>query len=83
VRSAPELLVAFSESRPLSNVTALRTEALRRRSSSYTPLILLVRILIYSFGLGQGLTTGTSHWLGLRALEKPYLYVGGLGAAPR
>jgi hypothetical protein len=25
-------------------------------------LILTDRILIYSFGMGQGLTTGTSHW---------------------
>ena len=45
-------------------------------------LILTDRILIYSFGMGQGLTTGTSHWFGLRALGKPYLHVGGLGAAP-
>ena len=49
---------------------------------SRTPLILLDRILIYSLGVGQGLTVGTSHWLGLSAWRKPYLHVGGLGAAP-
>ena len=32
--------------------------------------------------MGKGLTTGTSHWFGLGALGKPYLHVGGLGAAP-
>jgi hypothetical protein len=32
--------------------------------------------------VGKSLTTGTSHWFGLRALGKPYLHVGGLGAAP-
>ena len=45
-------------------------------------LILLDRILIYSFGMGKGLTTGTPHWFGLRSLGKPYLHVGGLGATP-
>lgn len=30
-------------------------------------LILPERILIYSFGVGQGLTAGISLWLGLRA----------------
>jgi hypothetical protein len=44
------------------------------------PLILLDRILIYSFGVGKGRTTGTSHWFGLRTLGKPYLHVGGLAA---
>jgi hypothetical protein len=46
---------------------------------SYQPLN---RILIYSFGVGKGLTTGTFHWFGLRALGKLYLHVGGLGIAP-
>jgi hypothetical protein len=32
----------------------------------------LDRILIYSLEVGKGLTTGTSHWFGLRALGKPY-----------
>ena len=32
--------------------------------------------------MGKCLTTGTSHWLGLRALGKNYLHVGGLGASP-
>lgn len=52
---------------PSSGVAALMTEALRGRSSSHTPLCLPDRILIYSFGVGQGIT---------------YLYVGGLGAVP-
>jgi hypothetical protein len=34
-----------------------------------------------SFGVGKGLTTGTSHWFDLRALGNPYLHVGGLCAA--
>ena len=57
------------------SVTALRTEALGWQSSSCTSLILPNRILIYSFGVFQGLAIGTSHWLGLRALGKPYLHV--------
>jgi hypothetical protein len=65
-----------------SEVLLLLGQRLRWQSSSRTPLILLDRILIYSFGVGQGLTTGTSHWLGPRALGKPYLHVGRLGAAP-
>jgi hypothetical protein len=32
--------------------------------------------------MGKGLTAGISHWFGLRALGKPYLLVGGLGAIP-
>jgi hypothetical protein len=59
-----------------------RKRKLGQRSSSHTPLILPDRILKYSFGVGKGLTTGTSHWFGLRALGKPYLHVGRLGAAP-
>ena len=43
--------------------------------------LLLASTIVSSFGMGQGLTTGTSHWLSLRALGKPYLHVGGLGAA--
>ena len=34
-------------------------------------------------GVIQGLTAGTSHWLGLRVWGKPYLHVGGLGAIPK
>ena len=45
------------------------TEALGQQSSFHTPLIFLYRIVIYSFGVGQCLTTGTSHWLGLRTWE--------------
>lgn len=68
MRSAAELQVVFCEIRSLPKCyTALRTEALGRRRSSCTSLILQNRILIYSFGAGQGLTTCTSHWLGLRA----------------
>ena len=33
-------------------------------------------------GVIQGLTAGTSHWLGLRVWGKPYLLVGRLGAFP-
>ena len=62
-------------------VTALWTEGSDNRVV-LAPLILPDRILIYSFGMGKGLTTGTSHWFGLRALGKPYLHVGGLCAAP-
>ena len=64
------------------SVTALRTEGSDDRVVLEHHLILPDRILIYSFGVGKGLTTGTSHWFGLRALGKPYLHVGGLGAAP-
>jgi hypothetical protein len=37
------------------------------RSNSHTALFLLHRLLMYGFGVGQGLTVGTSYWLGLRA----------------
>ena len=47
----------------------------------FAPLILADRILIYSLGMCKGLTTGTTLWFDLRALGKPYLHVGGLGAA--
>ena len=77
-----DLQVAFWESRLLPKCYSSKDRRLRQCSSSHTPLILLDRILIYSFGVGKGLTTGTSHWFGLRALGKPYLHVGGLGAAP-
>lgn len=62
----------FQESRSLpqsSSVMALMTEVLRQWSISRTPLILLDRILTYSFGVGQGLTAGISYWFGLRAWE--------------
>jgi hypothetical protein len=59
----------------------LGQKLLDEHSRSHTPLILPDRILIYSLGVGQGLTTGSSQWFGLRALGKPYLHVGGLGAA--
>lgn len=55
-----------SPSLPGGGVTALLTDALTQRSNSHTPLFLLVRILIYSFGVGQGLTVGASYRLGLR-----------------
>lgn len=47
-------------------VTAFMTEALRQQSSSHIPLFLLDRNNNYSFGVGQGVTAGTSHWLDLR-----------------
>lgn len=62
----------FGKSRPLRSVTALRTEGLDNRVVLCIPLILPDRILVYSFGVGKGLTTGTSHWFGLRALGKSY-----------
>jgi len=65
-------------SSPSSGVTALMTEALRRWSNSYTPLILLGRILIYSLGMGQGLIAGTSYWFGLRAWEYLIYIFGGV-----
>jgi hypothetical protein len=61
-----ELLEVFQVF-PSGSATALMTEALRQQNSSHTPLFLLDRILIYNFGVGQGLTTSTSRWLGLRA----------------
>lgn len=51
-------------SSPSSSVTALMTEALRLWSSSRTPSVLLDRVLNYSCWAGQGLTAGTSYWLG-------------------
>jgi len=54
---------------PSGGVTALMTEALRQWSNSCTPIILLNRILIYSFGMGLGRTAVTSYWFGLRAGE--------------
>ena len=62
-------------------LTALRTKGSDDRVV-LDPLILPDRILIYSFGVGKGLSTVTSHWFGLRALGNPYMHVGGLGAAP-
>lgn len=45
-----------------SRVIALKTEAVRQWSSSHIPLILLGRILMYSFEMDQGLTgSGTSY----------------------
>ena len=82
MKSAVELLAAYRENSPLSKCYSSLDRRLGQQSISHTPLILLDRILIYSFGVGKGLTTGTSHWFGLRALGKPYLHVGGLGAAP-
>ena len=67
---------------PGGKVTALMTEALRWQSNSLTPLFLLDRIFIYSFGVGWVLTIGASYWLDLRGLGIPYLHVGwGCGAA--
>ena len=37
------------------------------------------RILIYSFGVGQGLTAGTFHWIGLRVWGYLNLHVRDLG----
>ena len=70
-----ELLEVFQVF-PSGSATALMTEALRQQNSSHTPLFLLDRILIYNFGVGKGLTTGTSNWFGLRALGKHYLHMG-------
>ena len=77
-----ELQAALRESRPLPKCYSSLDRRLRRQNSSPTPLILLDRILIYSFGVDEGLTTGASQWFGLRALGKPHLHVGRLGAAP-
>lgn len=63
-RGSGELLAVISGERisfPSGSVTALVTEALRLRSSSHISLILLDRILIYTFGVGQDLTAGTSY----------------------
>jgi len=72
VRGAGELLVVIlgeQISSPSSGVTALMTEDLRRWKNFCTHLILLDRILKYSFGVVQGLAAGTSYWFGLRAWE--------------
>jgi hypothetical protein len=61
------------------SVTALRTEAEYKKFSHTFNLGMSP---IYRFGVGQGLTTGISYWLGLRTLGKPYLHVGRLGASP-
>jgi hypothetical protein len=62
---------------PSGNVTALIMEALRRWSSSHIPLFLLDRIILYSFGVGQVLTTYfLLAWS--ESLEILDLYVGGL-----
>ena len=61
-------------------VTALMTESLRGQRNSHTPLLLLDRMFIYSFGVGNGLIAGASYCLGLRAWGYiPYLHVEGLG----
>ena len=62
-----ELQEALWESKPFPKCYSSKDRRLRQCSSSHTPLILLDRILIYSFVVGQGLTTGTFHWLDLRA----------------
>jgi len=75
VRGAGELLVVISGkhiSSPSSSVTALMTEALRQWSSFCIPLILLDRILIYCFGVGQWVLLAWSESLGI-----PSLHVGG------
>jgi hypothetical protein len=82
VKSAVELLAAYRENSPLSKCYTSLDRRLGQQSTSHTPLILQNKILIHSFGVGNSLTTGTSHWFGLRALGKPYLHMGGLGAAP-
>jgi hypothetical protein len=65
---------------PSSSVTDLMTDAVRQWSNSHTPLFLLDRFLIYSFGVGNGLIAGASYCLGLRAWGYiPYLHVEGLG----
>lgn len=61
------VLLGEQISSPSGSVTALMTEALRQQSSSHTPLFLLDGILLYSFGVGQGLTVDASYWLVLRA----------------
>jgi hypothetical protein len=66
-------------SSPSSSVTALMTETLRRQSNFHIPLILLDRVLIYSFGVGQDLTAYTFYWLGLRAWEYLIYMWEGLG----
>lgn len=72
--------MSFGRADLFPSVTALRTKV------SDDGIVLMnpqtFRILIYSFGVGKGLTTDNSHWFGLRALGKPYLHVEGLGAAP-
>ena len=58
------------------------TEALGRWSSSHTPLILLDRILMYSFGGGSGSDNRYFSLTGSESLGKPYLLMRGHGAAP-
>lgn len=63
-RGSGELLAVISGEQisfPSGSVTALVAEALRLRSSSHIPLIRLDRTLIYTFGVGEGLTAGTSY----------------------
>lgn len=65
-RGARDLLVVILGEQipsPSSCVTGLMIEAL----DSYTPLILLKRILKYSFRTHQCLTVGTFYWFGLKA----------------
>jgi hypothetical protein len=47
-------------------------------SAAATPLILLDRFLIYSFGVDKGLTTDTSLWFCLRALGEALFAYGRL-----
>jgi hypothetical protein len=45
---------------------------------------ILDRIYLYTvLGVIHGSTVGTYHWLGLSVLEKPYLLMGRIGAAPK
>jgi hypothetical protein len=75
VRSAAG--VALQE-RSLPKCYSSWNKRLRQRNSSRIPLIPWMDLYTV-LGVIRGLTTGTSHWLGLRVWGKPYLHIGRLG----
>lgn len=74
--------VALQERRSLPKCYIQLLEQKTQRNSSRMPLIPCMALYTV-LRVIQGLTAGTSHWLGLRVWGEPYLHVGRLGAIPK